>query len=160
MLVHGCSPGPDVATDAESRRAVAASDTAFATVQDRGRSAMGVDQYTSTHRFQPLPDGGRIELQRDEADSGGRAQILAHMGEIADAFAAGDFRLPGLVHAREVPGTAVMAARRQAIGYVVESLPRGGALRLRSEDSSAVRAIHRFLAFQRMDHRSGLHSED
>jgi hypothetical protein len=140
-LIHGCTSAPGVAEGAPAR-------------------AMGVDQYTSTHRFQPLPDGGRIELQRDEADSGGRAQILSHMAEIADAFAAGDFRLPGFVHARAVPGTQVMAARRGEISYVVESLPRGGALRLRTADSSAVRAIHQFLAFQRTDHRAGRHHGD
>jgi hypothetical protein len=143
-----------------SRRAEAAADSGYAAVQERGRTAMGVDQYTSTHRFQPLPDGGRIELQRDEVDSAGRARILAHMHEISRAFAAGDFAVPGFVHAREVPGTAVMAARRTAISYVVESLPRGGALRLETSDSSAVEAIHAFLAFQRMDHRAGAHRQE
>jgi hypothetical protein len=39
----------------------------------------------------------------------------------------------------------------------VESLPRGAALRLRTSDSAAVAAIHEFLAFQRMDHRAGMH---
>jgi hypothetical protein len=118
---------------------------------------MGVDQYTSTHSFQPLPDGGRIELQRDRADSAGRAQILRHMREIAAAFDSGNFSVPGFVHAREVPGTRVMAARRGEIRYEVESLPRGGALRLTSRDSVAVLAIHSFLTFQRKDHRAGLH---
>ena len=139
-----CSPGSDA-------------DREFEGVQRRGRVAMGVDQYTSTHRFQPLPDGGRIELQRDSADHVGRAQILRHMHEIAAAFAAGNFSVPGFVHAREVPGTRVMAARREAIRYEVESLPWGGALRLTSRDSLAVSAIHSFLAFQRQDHRAGMH---
>ena len=31
--------------------------------------AMGVIQYTSTHKFDALPDGGRIELQNDKNDS-------------------------------------------------------------------------------------------
>jgi hypothetical protein len=137
------------------------SDRQFAGVQSRGRVAMGVDQYTSTHVFAPLPDGGRVELQRDEPDSAGRARILAHLGEIAERFSSGDFRVPGFVHAQEVPGTAVMAARRSEIRYVVESLPRGGALRLTSGDSRAVAAIHQFLAFQRRDHRAhGAGSED
>ncbi|MGH7580162.1 MAG: hypothetical protein ACREM9_08320 [Gemmatimonadales bacterium] len=130
------------------------SDDHFAEVQRRGGTAMGVDQYTSTHVFAPLPDGGRVELQRDAADSAGRARILAHMGEIADAFAKGDFTVPGFVHAQDVPGTAAMARRRAEITYVVESLPRGGALRITTGDSSAVRAIHEFLAFQRRDHRA------
>ena len=131
-----------------------ADDAHFEGVQHRGNVAMGVDQYTSTHVFSSLPDGGRIELQRDTVDSAGRATILAHMVEIAAAFRAGDFRVPGFVHAQDVPGTAGMAARRERISYVVESLPRGGALRLRTDDSSAVRAVHEFLAFQRRDHHA------
>jgi hypothetical protein len=154
-LISGCTPTPETAESAGARRAAAAADTGFAAVQDRGRVAMEVDQYTSTHVFEPLPDGGRIELQRDVADSAGRARILAHMGRIAAAFSAGDFRLPGFVHAGEVPGTRVMAAEPGKIGYTVESLPRGAALRLRTADSAAVEAIHEFLAFQRMDHRAG-----
>ncbi len=144
VILWACSPGSDA-------------DREFEGVQSRGRVAMGVDQYTSTHRFQPLPDGGRIELQRDTADSAGRAQILRHMREIAAAFGAGNFSVPGFVHAQDVPGTRVMAARRHDIRYEVESLPRGGALRLTSRDSIAVSAIHSFLAFQRKDHRVGTH---
>ena len=86
---------------------------------------MGVNQYTSHHTFQPLADGGRIELQRDVNDSVGIARIRTHMHQIAAQFAGGDFRLPGFVHAQAVPGTGVMAAKRGAITYTVESLPRG-----------------------------------
>ena len=39
-------------------------DTSFTAMQKRGEKAMGVDQYTSTHKFDSFPDGGRIELQR------------------------------------------------------------------------------------------------
>jgi hypothetical protein len=132
-----------------------AGDAGFAGVQSRGQQAMGVDQYTSSHLFTPLPDGGRIELQRNETDSVGAAQIRRHMGMIAQRFAQGDFRLPGFVHARQVPGTDIMAARRAAIAYTVESLPRGAALRLRTSDPAAIDAIHAFLAFQRQDHHAG-----
>jgi hypothetical protein len=155
--ISGCTRSPEVAESAEERRAAAEVDSGFAAVQSRGRTAMGVDQYTSTHHFEPLPDGGRIELQRDVLDSMGQQAILDHMGVIAEAFAAGDFGLPGLVHAREVPGTRVMAAERTKISYTVESLPGGAAVRLRSADPVAVEAIHEFLAFQRMDHRAGAH---
>jgi hypothetical protein len=158
-LVGACSPESEAASHAEARRAAAAADSSFAAVQSRGHAAMGVDQYTSTHYFLPLPDGGRIELQRDAADSAGRVRILEHMGEIAAAFGGGDFTLPGFVHAREVPGTAVMAARRAKIRFVVETLPRGAAVRLTSGDWSAIEAIHEFLAFQRRDHRAGPHQE-
>ena len=146
-LTVACSPGSNA-------------DREFEGVQSRGRVAMGVDQYTSTHLFQPRPDGGRIELQRDRTDSAGRAQILRHLHAIAVAFDSGNFSIPGFVHAREVPGTQVMAARRNEIGYAVESLPRGGALRLISRDSLAISAIHSFLAFQRRDHRAGMHRDE
>ena len=136
------------------RTATAGADSGFAGVQRRGAVVMGVNQYTSRHVFEPLPDGGRIELQRRVEDSAGVAQIRRHMAVIARQFAAGDFHLPGVVHDRDVPGTRVMAERRAAISYSVESLPRGGAVRVRSGDSVAVRAIHDFLAFQRQDHHA------
>lgn len=128
-------------------------DSAFGLVQSRGHAAMGVDQYTSSHRFEPLPDGGRITLQRDSNDSAGTSQIRNHMRMIALAFGRGDFALPGFVHDRDVPGTAVMAARRARISYITDTLPRGAQLRIRSTDTAAVSAIHQFLAFQRQDHR-------
>lgn len=129
-------------------------DSAFAGVQARGHEAMGVDQYTSAHRFEPLPDGGRIELQRDTADRAGVETIRAHMRDIAGRFSRGDFTIPGFVHAREVPGTRVMAERRTRITYQANDLPGGGEVRIRSTDSTAVAAVHEFLAFQRGDHRA------
>ena len=136
-----------------------AADEAFAGVQTRGAAAMGVNQYTSRHVFESLPDGGRIQLEREVMDSAGADQISRHMRHIAERFASGDFALPGFVHARAVPGTAVMAARGAAIAYSVETLPRGAALRLRTSDPTALAAIHDFLAFQRQDHHAGGHRD-
>ena len=153
IAVTACGPG------ASPKTSMGAGDSAFAGVQARGGVAMGVNQYTSRHVFEPLPDGGRIALQRDAADSEGAAQIRSHMHEIARRFAAGDFTLPGFVHARLVPGTEIVAARRAAIAYAVDTLPRGAALRIRSADSIAVRAIHEFLAFQRHDHHAEAHAD-
>ena len=133
----------------------AESDTAFAAMQSRGKSAMGVDQYTSAHQFQDLADGGRIELQRDSADSAGVAEIRAHLQSIAKAFAGGGFDVPGFVHAGEVPGTAVMRDRRSRIGYRFHPLPGGGEVRIVTADTTALVAVHEFLAFQRREHRVG-----
>ncbi len=132
-------------------------DSAFARVQTRGHSAMGVNQYTSSHRFESLADGGRISLQRDPRDSAGVAQIRSHMRWIAEAFGRGDFALPGFVHDRDVPGTAVMAVHRAQITYTADPLSGGGQVRLQTSDSSAIAAIHEFLAFQRQDHRTTSH---
>ena len=142
--------------DAASDRASAA-DSAFRALQDRGRAAMGVDQYTSPHVFEDTPDGGRVVLERGVEDSAGVATIRAHMRDVASAFARGDFAIPGFVHAREVPGTSVMSAKRAAITFTPVDRPRGGELRIASADPEAVRAIHEFLAFQRQDHRAAGH---
>ena len=136
----------------------AATDTTFALLQARGAQVMGVDQFRSTHRFESLPDGGRIALQGDSADASGEATIRAHMRDIADRFAKGDFTLPGMVHGvTTVPGTPVMTVRRAEISYVVELLPRGAQVRIVTRGPEAIRAVHEFLAFQRMDHRAMSH---
>jgi len=129
-------------------------DTGYAHMQMRGAHVMGVDQYTSHHRFVDLPDGGRIELQRDVPDTAGAARIRAHMREIASMFATGDFRDPMLVHDEHVPGTGVMAARRALIRYTPYDLPRGGGVRITTRDAAALRAVHEFLAFQRAAHHA------
>jgi hypothetical protein len=134
-----------------------AQDSSFAAMQRRGKMAMGVDQYTSVHRFDDLADGGRIELQRDRDDAVGIRAIRDHLEAIETAFSTGDFSTPAFVHMREVPGTKVMAARRALIRYRFEPLPRGGALRIFTADASALQAVHQFLAFQRGDHHAGGH---
>jgi hypothetical protein len=133
------------------------SDSAFAAMQARGKSVMGVDQYTSRHVFESLPDGGRIELQRGVDDTAGVAQIRHHLHAIADAFSRGDFTAPGLVHLTSVPGTQVMAAKRDLISYAVRALPRGGEVRITTADPEAIGAVHEFLDFQRREHRTEVH---
>lgn len=142
-----------------SRAAAQSSGTAedpdLAALQERGAIGMGVDQYVSTHVFDALPDGGRIEYQYDHDDPEAIAQIRRHLKEIQAAFQAGDFSTPAFVHDRTVPGTDVMAARRDHIEYRYGDLPRGGELRLITEDPEALQAIREFMAFQRDDHRAG-----
>lgn len=144
VLIVGCRPSADRDTD-----------SAFAEVQRRGATVMGVDQYTSQHVFESLPDGGRIVLDRDDSsDSASIATIRAHMREVEAAFQKGDFRMPGVVHAQAVPGTRVMAEKRTAIFYRAIDRPRGAEVRITTADPTALAAIHEFLAFQRSDHRA------
>jgi hypothetical protein len=136
---------------------LSAQDTTFAAMQYRGKEAMGVDQYTSSHIFESLPDGGRIVLRRDVADSAGVAAIRSHMRYIAERFAAGDFALPGFVHAQEVPGTRVMTEGKALIAYVADTLPRGGEVRIVTGDAASLEAVHAFLEFQRHAHHAAGH---
>jgi len=132
-----------------------AGDTAFTSMQSRGRIVMGVDQYTSTHHFEKLPDGGRIEVQRNRPDSAGVQAIREHLSAIANAFAKGDFTAPGMVHSQEVPGARAMAEKHQAIRYQYRELPLGGEVRIMTGDAKALQAIHTFLEFQRREHGAG-----
>lgn len=124
-------------------------------MQERGKMAMGVDQNTSTHTFDALPDGGRIQLLRDMNDSLGIAQIQAHLRLIQHAFQAGDFSTPSFVHMQAMPGTAVMAKKRDVIVYSYNDLPRGGEVVMRTKDAEALEAIHEFMGGQRMGHHAG-----
>ena len=130
----------------------------FSAMQMRGEHVMGVNQYTSAHVFEDLPDGGRIVLERaDASDTADIKQIRAHMHEIADAFRAGDFAKPFEVHAQTVPGTDVMRAQRATIKYEPVDLPKGGEVRIKTADPAAIAAIHEFLAFQRSAHHAAAH---
>lgn len=136
----------------------ARSESEFEELQTRGQAAMGVNQYTSSHKFDALADGGRIELQRDANDPRDVATIRTHLRDVMAAFQKGDFSTPGFVHAQEVPGTKVMAARRNRLRYEYADLPLGGEIRITTSDSEALHAVHEFVAFQRKDHRAGGHN--
>lgn len=129
-------------------------DTGFSAMQARGTMAMGVDQNTSTHTFDALPEGGRITLVRDTDDSLGVEQIRAHLKLIQHSFQAGDFSTPAFVHMQQMPGTAVMAERRSAITYTYANVPRGGELRMTTSDSAALAGIHEFMGAQRHEHHA------
>lgn len=136
-------------------RGGAKADDEFSAMQTRGEHVMGVNQYSSAHVFEDLPDGGRVVLERaDVSDTADITTIRAHMRDIAAAFRAGDFTKPFAVHAQTVPGSAVMTARRSVISYDASELPRGGEVRMRTSDPAAIEAIHQFLAFQRTEHHA------
>jgi hypothetical protein len=130
-------------------------DTAYHSMQMRGAETMGVDQETSSHGFQSLPDGGRITFVRRIDDTVGVKKIRAHLHEMQRAFGSGDFSMPMFIHMKTVPDVKEMADRRAHIKYTETDLPNGGELRITTTDSTAIDAIHRFLAFQRDEHHAG-----
>ena len=152
LALAGCG-GADAARDV----ALAEGDSSFAALQERGEAGMGVDQYASTHRFDVLDDGGRIELQYDSDDAVEIGKIRTHLREIAAAFESGDFATPEFVHAGDVPGVDVLKAKRDVIAYEYRELPRGGEVRITTVDADAREAIRQFMHFQRGDHHDGGH---
>ena len=166
IALLACTPAPRESADSvphavhdpamhETHTGTGARDSSFAALQARGALGMGVDQYTSAHTFEPLADGGRISLRRTVDDSAGVEQIRTHMQTIAAAFSAGNFTIPRFVHAGTVPGIDVMAARRSMIVYRSAPIANGAEMVITTRDAVAIEAIHRFLAFQRREHRTG-----
>jgi hypothetical protein len=131
-----------------------AQDSSFAALQQRGKMAMGVDQYESQHQFDILSNGGRIALEMKGDDSLSVAQIRAHLKLIAHAFQAGDFSTPEFVHMRSMSGTDVMARNKARILYSYADLPRGGEVRITTKDPRSLAAIHEFMSAQRGDHKA------
>ncbi len=131
-----------------------AQDSAYVALQQRGKMAMGVDQYESQHQFDILPNGGRIALEMKNNDSLSIAQIRAHLKLIEHAFQAGDFSTPEFVHMRAMPGTDVMARNKAKIVYSYADLPRGGEVRITTKDPESLAAIHKFMSAQRGDHKA------
>lgn len=127
-----------------------------ADVDSRGDQAMGFMHTKTTHHFQLKEDGGVIEVTADDArDSESIRAIRAHLGHIANAFAAGDFDIPMLVHDQTPPGVVEMKRLRGDIHYTYEEVDRGGRVVIRTKDAGARAAIHQFLRFQIEEHRTG-----
>src|ERR1700730_7071476 len=130
-------------------------DSSFTALQERGKMAMGVDQYASAHQFDVLPNGGRLALEMKDNDPLAVAQIRAHMKLIEHAFQAGAFATPEFVHMRAMPGTDVMSRRKALIRYTYADLPRGGEVRIATADPESLSAIRQFIGAQRGDHKAG-----
>ena len=131
-------------------------DTHHAAVDARGARVMGFDQARTIHRFRLYQDGGAIEVAvKDPADAGNRDAIRRHLPHIAALFADGRFDAPALVHATSVPGTEVLARLKAAVTYTYVETADGGRVDVVTTHPDALAAVHRFLAFQIADHRTG-----
>jgi hypothetical protein len=125
-------------------------------VVQRGDEVMGFSHDKTTHHFRLYVDGGAIEAEaNDLKDSVSRDAIRAHFGHIVTTFAAGDFSAPMLIHAENPPGTEEMRRLRETIQYNLENTERGARIRITTKDADALRAVHAFLRFQIIDHRTG-----
>ncbi len=126
------------------------------TLNERGGKVMGVSQEKTTHHFELNQDGGLIEARADDVkDIEVRDQIRTHFQHIARMFAAGNFNAPMLVHAQNVPRTAVMTQQKDNLHWDYEELPRGARLRVVADNKTALDAVHEFLRFQIEDHHTG-----
>ena len=127
------------------------------TAHSRGAMVMGFDQDATTHHFRLYPDGGAIEVAvNDPGDVKNRDAIRSHLPHIAMMFGSGNFDAPMLVHdSSHVPGTAVMAQRRDSIRYTYVETTNGGRVEIVTKDPRALAAVHAFLTYQIAEHKTG-----
>ena len=136
---------------------VAAPQDHHASSDQRGATVMGFDQGRTIHHFALFTDGGAIDVSsKDPRDRKNREAIRAHLPHIAMMFGSGNFDAPMLVHdSANVPGSNVMAARRDAIQYEYTQTPGGGRVNIVTTDREALEAVHAFLMFQIAEHKTG-----
>jgi hypothetical protein len=127
-----------------------------AEMKQRGNAAMGFDQDKTTHHFPLRPDGGAVQVTtNDTADTASRDAIRAHLKEISEQFAKGDFSAPFATHNETIPGVATMQKLKPKLTYGYEELPQGAAVTIRSADKKAIAAVHDFLRYQIKEHATG-----
>lgn len=128
-----------------------------ATSRDPVATVMGFDQEKTVHHFLLYPDGGAIDIQiKDAMDTNDRRAIRSHLPHIAAMFASGDFDVPMLVHdTKDLPGTAVLSARKDTVTYRYVETPRGGRVEITTTDPETLGALHAFLRYQIQEHHTG-----
>jgi hypothetical protein len=127
------------------------------TMNDRGTITMGFDQEKTAHHFLLYSDGGAIDIViRDASDTTDRDAIRSHLAHIAMMFGTGDFNVPMLVHdTRDVPGTAVLTARKDTVSYRYQETPGGARVDIITKDAETLQALHAFLRYQIQEHHTG-----
>src|SRR5262245_38807335 len=111
-------------------------DNSHRSMNDRGAMVMGFDQEKTAHHFYLYDDGGAIDIAvKSASDVANRDAIRSHLPHIAMMFSGGDFNAPMLVHeSAAVPGTAVLAQRKDTIRYTYAETASGGRVNIVTKD--------------------------
>ncbi len=117
---------------------------------------MGFSQEETAHHFRLYKDGGAIEIvANDPKDTASRDQIRMHLSHIAKMFSAGNFDAPMFIHATTPPGVPTMTALQEQIQYEFQEINNGARVRITTANAQARDAIHAFLLYQIVDHKTG-----
>jgi hypothetical protein len=125
-------------------------------VAQRGDHVMGFSHEASTHHFRLLKDGGEILVEaNDPNDKAGIEQIRIHLSHLVNMFSDGNFNAPALIHDTNPPGVATMTRLKSDIRYTVTETDRGAKIRILTSSPETTDAVHAFLLFQIIDHKTG-----
>lgn len=123
---------------------------------DGRHDTFGMDHGESHHNFRLYADGGAIELRVNDPQNAELIGVIrTHLRDIAGQFAKADFSTPAFVHSYAPDGVDTMKRLGAKIGYRYEDTPGGGRIRVRTKDAEALAAVHAFMKFQVVEHRTG-----
>jgi hypothetical protein len=125
-----------------------------AEVAVRGAQVMPFDLAATTHVFTKTPDGGVQRVVASEpADARQVGLVRAHLREIADKFARGDFSAPSQIHGDAMPGLAQLrAAQPGKVRIAYQEVAGGADITCSSADPALVQAVHAWFDAQVADH--------
>ncbi len=119
-------------------------------------NVMGFSHEATTHHFHLLKDGGEIIVTaNDPNDKASIEQIRTHLSHIVVMFSSGNFNAPMLIHDTNPPGAATMTRLKSDIRYTIFELPQGAKIRIETSSPETTDAVHAFLLFQIVDHKTG-----
>jgi hypothetical protein len=125
-------------------------------VSQRGDHVMGFSHDLTTHHFHLMKDGGEIVVTaNDPKDTASVEQIRMHLSHIVKMFSNGNFNAPMLVHDTNPPGVATMVRLKSDIRYTIVEIPQGAKIRIEASTPETTDAVHAFLLFQIVDHKTG-----
>ena len=120
---------------------------------ERGNVAMGFNQTKIHHHFMSTTTGGEIMIMSTNmSDAQTMAEIKIHVKDIQYVFSKGNFTKPFYIHAQIVPGTDIMAAKKNLINYSIKDIDGGSVLILTTNDTQLLNAIQQFMNFQSSQH--------
>jgi len=125
-------------------------------VVQRGDHVMGFSHDATTHHFHLLKDGGEIVVTaNDPNDKASVEQIRTHLYHIVGMFSNGNFNAPMLIHDTNPPGVATMIRLKSDIRYTIHEIPNGAKIRIETSSPETTDAVHAFLLFLIVDHKTG-----
>lgn len=117
---------------------------------------MGFSHDLTAHHFHLRKDGGEIVVTANDAkDTASVEQIRMHLRHIVGMFSNGNFNAPMLIHDTNPPGVATMTRLKSVIRYTLSEIPEGAKIRIETASPEATDAVHAFLLFQIIDHKTG-----
>ena len=122
---------------------------------DHRHDSFGMPHTGSTHSFRLFADGGAIELRANDAgDAETVAAIRTHLQEIDREFDQANFKTPMFVHDKTPAGVEDMARLKSDLSYDYQEFAAGGRIRITAKSPAALAAVHEFLRFQVVEHRT------